>query len=189
MSDKKTKHETANIIIPESIKGYGILNVCWCFPQGTSDIWFAKRSLYLIRWHLDIQSTDGWYASGGTSLYKVVHVFHQNLVSLHFLRNSFMHYIQWDLFLWHQFVIHRRVFACIRRVFLQGGRNLTWSSTMHETFFHILLTNLQKCMFHLIQIFSEKLRFTSAWKSLFSKHFRRLVNKIWKKFHMHCASM
>ena len=67
--------------------------------------------------------------------------------------------------------------------------NFTWSTTMHTNFFLILLTNIHKCLEKILFTRQTESYFLSdffpdlLWcvKSIFSRHFWVLVNKIQKK--------
>ena len=82
-------------------------------------------------------------------------------------------------------------FALISMDFFPCSSNFTWSTTMHMHFFGISLTYHTKFNKKILlapqsetssffsRFWSE---FTLKQKCIFSKHFRRLVNKIWKTF-------
>ena len=81
-------------------------------------------------------------------------------------------------------------FALISTICIRWSCNFTQSSTIHVKKFHILLTYLRKCL-KKIQFSHQSESNNYLWKSkdslqcvkcIFSKHFRRLVNKIWKNF-------
>ena len=88
----------------------------------------------------------------------------------------------------YQIFTKRAVFALISTIFVHRSCNFTRSSPIHVKIFHILLINLWKCL--------EKIQFLHWTESnnflrknkdslrrvkyIFSKHFRMLVNKIWK---------
>ena len=83
----------------------------------------------------------------------------------------------------------RTDFALISTHVIRLGCNFTWNTTMHMTFFRILLTNLQKCFLKYLLRLEVKLSLffwdfclDLLWSKtfIFYKHFWRLVNKIWK---------
>ena len=85
---------------------------------------------------------------------------------------------------------HQTDFALISTIFIRCGCNFTQSTTMYTKIFRILLTNIKKCFekilftrrtesYFLSEIFVDSLR---RVKSIFSKHFWMLVNKIRKIF-------
>ena len=96
----------------------------------------------------------------------------------------------WNIHWKYKIFSLQTVFALISTVFVRWSCNFTQSSTIYVEFFHILLTNILKCL--------EKIYFTRQSKSLFfrrklfdsvqckncifSRHFQRLINKIWKIF-------
>ena len=83
------------------------------------------------------------------------------------------------------------VFALISTDFVCWGCYFTWITTMHMTFFHILLTNLWKCLakIHFLPWSNSRQKSPQkekvslrGYKSIFLKHFQRLVNNVWKNF-------